>query len=72
MSKVNEALTNLEKARVTALEAAISDRAYRLCAALDAEGSVQRGIDRAKKLADRLAARSETPAPKPEPKSKRK
>lgn len=48
--KLNAALVNLEKARNAALEAAIADRAYRLCAVLDMDGHVQRGIDRARRL----------------------
>ena len=47
---VNAALTNLEKARTTALEVAIAERAYRLCVVLDADGNVQRGIDRARRM----------------------
>ena len=47
--KLNVALTNLEKARTTALESAIAERAYRLCAVLDADGHVQRAIDRARR-----------------------
>jgi hypothetical protein len=51
--KLVVALDQLEKARTAALEAAIGDRQYRLCAALDADGGVQRGIDRARKLLER-------------------
>ena len=45
--KLTAALVNLEKARNAALEAAIAERAYRLCVVLDGDGSVQRGINRA-------------------------
>ena len=48
--KLNAALTNLEKARTTALETAIAERAYRLCAVLDTDGHVQKGIDRARRM----------------------
>ncbi len=48
--KLTAALVNLEKARVAALDAALADRAYRLCAVLDADGHVQKGIDRAHRL----------------------
>jgi hypothetical protein len=48
--KLTVALVNLEKARTAALEAAIADRAYRLCVVLDADGHVQRGIDRARRM----------------------
>ena len=48
--KLNAALTNLEKARTSALEAAISERAYRLCVMLDADGRIQKSIDRARKM----------------------
>jgi hypothetical protein len=48
--KLNAALTNLEKARTAALETAIAERAYRLCAILDTDGNVQRGIDRARRM----------------------
>ena len=48
--KLNAALVNLEKARNAALEAAIADRAYRLCVVLDADGHVQKGIDRARRM----------------------
>lgn len=50
MEKLNVALTNLEKARTAALETAIAQRAYRLCAVLDTDGHVQRGIDRARRM----------------------
>ena len=49
-SKLQVSLTALEKARTAALEAAIADRAYRLCVLLDADGHVQRGIDKARKM----------------------
>jgi hypothetical protein len=48
--KLNAALTNLEKARTTALEVAIAERAYRLCVVLDADGRIQRSIDRARRM----------------------
>lgn len=48
--KLTGALVNLEKARTAALDAAIADRAYRLCVVLDADGHVQRGIDRARRM----------------------
>lgn len=48
--KLNAALTTLEKARNAALETAIAERAYRLCAVLDTDGHVQRGIDRARRM----------------------
>ncbi len=48
--KLTAALVNLEKARTVALEAAIADRAYRLCVVLDADGHVQKGIDRARRM----------------------
>ena len=48
--KLNAALTQLEKARTTALEAAIADRAFRVCAVLDESGHIQRGINRARKM----------------------
>lgn len=54
--KLNVALTNLEKARNAALDTAISERAYRLCAVLDTDGHVQRGIDRARRMLDSKAA----------------
>lgn len=48
--KLNVALTNLEKARTTALETAIAEREYRLCVVLDADGRIQRSIDRARRM----------------------
>jgi hypothetical protein len=48
--KLHAALVNLEKARTTALEVAIAERAYRVCAVLDADGHVQRGINRAHRM----------------------
>ena len=48
--KLTAALTQLEKARTTALEAAIADRAFRVCAVLDESGHIQRGINRARKM----------------------
>jgi len=48
--KLNAALSNLEKARTAALDAAIGDRAYRLCVVLDADGNIQRGIDKARRM----------------------
>jgi hypothetical protein len=48
--KLSSALTNLEKARETALAAAIGDRAYRLCVVLDADGQVQKAINRARRM----------------------
>jgi hypothetical protein len=48
--KLTVALVNLEKARAAALDAAIADRAYRLCVVLDATGHVQKGIDRARRM----------------------
>jgi hypothetical protein len=48
--KLTVALVNLEKARTAALDAAIADRAYRLCVVLDADGHVQKGIDRARRM----------------------
>lgn len=48
--KLNAALVNLEKARTSALEAAIAERAYRLCAVLDTDGRIQKGIDRARRM----------------------
>lgn len=48
--KLNAALTQLEKARTTALEAAIAERAYRVCVVLDADGHIQRGINRARRM----------------------
>ena len=48
--KLHAALVNLEKARTTALETAIAERAYRLCAVLDTDGPVQRGINRAHRM----------------------
>jgi hypothetical protein len=48
--KLITALSNLEKARATALEAAIAERAYRLCAVLDIDGRIQRGIERARRM----------------------
>jgi hypothetical protein len=53
--KLNAALTNLEKARNAALDAAISERAYRLCVLLDANGNVQRSIDRARRMVEAKA-----------------
>ena len=58
--KLHAALVNLEKARTTALETAIADRAYRLCAVLDTDGQVQKGINRA----HQMLTRGEQPAPK--------
>ena len=56
--KLNAALTNLEKARTTALEAAIADRQYRLCVVLDTDGRIQRSIDRARRmLAGKVSAK---------------
>ena len=49
-NKLNIALANLEQARTTALEAAIADRAYRLCVILDADGRIQRSIDHARRM----------------------
>lgn len=48
--KLNAALTQLEKARTNALEAAIADRAYRVCVVLDENGMIQRGVNRGRKL----------------------
>jgi hypothetical protein len=48
--KLSAALTNLEKARTTALDAAIAERAYRLCVVLDSDGRIQRSINRARKM----------------------
>lgn len=63
MSKLQDALVALEKSRVLALEAAIADRQYRLCAALDGDGPIQRGVDRARKLLERRAAKVEPKKP---------
>jgi hypothetical protein len=48
--KLTAALTNLEKARTTALDTAIAEKQYRACAILDSTGQIQRGIDRAQRL----------------------
>jgi len=48
--KVNAALVDLEKARTKALDVAVAERAYRLCALLDQDGPAQRTIDRARRL----------------------
>jgi hypothetical protein len=48
--KLTVALTNLEKARNAALEAAIADRAYRMCVLLDGDGPVQRAVEKARRL----------------------
>jgi hypothetical protein len=48
--KLTAAFVNLEKARTAALDTAIAERAYRLCAVLDTDGPVQRGIDRARRM----------------------
>lgn len=48
--KLLAALTALEKARTTALETAVAERQYRLCAVLDQDGLVQRAINRAHRL----------------------
>jgi hypothetical protein len=48
--KLNAALTNLERARASALDAALGERAYRLCVLLDAEGRIQKSIERARKM----------------------
>ena len=48
--KLNAALVTLEKARTSALEIAIAERAYRMCAVLDNDGRIQRSIDRARRL----------------------
>jgi hypothetical protein len=58
--KLNAALTSLEKARTTALEAAIADRAYRLCVVLDADGPIQRGVDRARRMLTGKATKTTT------------
>jgi hypothetical protein len=59
-TKLQSALGNLEKARVAALEAAVADGIYRACGALDAEGPVQRGVNKARKaLEGRTVAKSE-------------
>jgi hypothetical protein len=56
-TKVNAALANLEKARTSALEAAIADRAYRVCVLLDNDGRIQKSIDRARKMLAPKAAK---------------
>lgn len=48
--KLTQALTQLEKARTTALEIAIAEARYRLCPVLDGEGQIQKGINRARRL----------------------
>ena len=48
--KLQAALLALEKARVAALDVAIAERKYRVCAALDSEGGVQKAIDRVRKI----------------------
>jgi hypothetical protein len=62
--KLNAALANLEKARNTALETAVAERAYRLCAVLDGEGHVQRAIDRAKRMLNGKPKKDAKPAAK--------
>lgn len=55
--KLNAALTQLEKARTNALEAAIAERAFRVCAVLDESGHIQRGINRARRILAPKAAK---------------
>jgi hypothetical protein len=55
--KLTAALTNLERARASALDAALGERAYRLCVLLDAEGRIQKSIDRARKMIAPKAAK---------------
>ena len=52
MSKtpLSDALVALEKARDTALQAAIAEGLYRACSSLDQDGPVQRAVERARKL----------------------
>jgi hypothetical protein len=63
-----DALAALEKSRIAALNSAISARAYRLCAALDDSGQVQKGIDRCRRM---LNGKGEA-APEPTKSSKKK
>ena len=49
-SKLFVALTALEKARTAALEAAIAEKSYRVCAVLDSTGQIQKGLDRAHRM----------------------
>jgi hypothetical protein len=58
-SKLNVALTALEKARTAAMEAAIAERQYRLCSVLDENGNVQRGIDKARRMLAPKAEKAE-------------
>ncbi len=55
-TRLQSALGNLEKARVTALEAAVADGVYRACSALDTDGPVQRGVNKARKALEGKAA----------------
>jgi len=59
MSKLEESLSTLEKARVAVLEAAVADRAYRLAGTLDEQGPVQRAVDRTRKKLAKKAAKTE-------------
>ena len=56
--KLRASLVALEKARVDALEAAIAEHQYRMCAILDPSGSVQRGINRAQRMLPTVATKS--------------
>lgn len=62
--KLNAALSNVEKARNAALETAITERAYRLCAVLDADGPVQRGVNRARRILNGQPTSEAKPAKK--------
>ena len=48
--KLSAALTQLEKSRAAALEAALGERAYRTLALFDADGPIQRAVNKARRM----------------------
>jgi len=61
--KFNAALENLEKARVAAFDAAVADKEYRVCAKLDTDGTVQRSLNKVRKLVTPKEKKVTTTAP---------
>lgn len=58
--KLSAALNQLEKSRAAALEAALGDRAYRTLALFDADGPIQRAVNKARRMTGDAPAASKS------------